>query len=435
MNFLPHSLTPNGSVPTWQCVAPLLIAVLTALTAGLVLWLARALEVRNKVRGEANKLLADHARAARETSERMQAILDAVPVTIMVKDREGRFVFVNQAGLAELALPREAIIGRTIVDIWGPDVVQSASAEKCIYETGETQTFDQVVEMGSGPRTFGVFRFPLRNARGEVHEIGIVGTDVTERQTREQELRREHDRLEVLHGELAVFSASISQELRTPLRAVEGFSRILLEDYATALDATGRDYLLRIRNGSQRMASLLDDLIELSLVTSGNLRRELIDLSELATEVAARLAQRNPAHAVAVETAPDMEAWGDPHLVRQVFESLLGNARKFTAGQPGALITVSSATVGAELVVCVRDNGAGFDMKDKDEIFLPFPRLEATSDHEGTGLGLAVVRRAIARHGGRVWAEGNPGEGAAVYFTLSVRTAPIPQARVNQEVS
>jgi signal transduction histidine kinase len=229
-----------------------------------------------------------------------------------------------------------------------------------------------------------------------------------------------NESLESLNHELATFSYSVSHDLRTPLRALDGFSKVLLEDYSHVLDETGRDYLDRIRRASQRMAELIDDLLELSRITRTDLVVEPINLSAVCAEVALSLAQGHADRQVSIEIAPEMKAWGDRRLVQVIFENLLGNAWKFTAKQPDARISISAEAVGEEMVVCVRDNGAGFDNQYQDKLFRPFSRLVSNQAYKGTGIGLATVQRVVARHGGRVWADGALGAGAAFYFTLLI---------------
>jgi DNA-binding response OmpR family regulator len=222
------------------------------------------------------------------------------------------------------------------------------------------------------------------------------------------------DELERKNKELEVFSYSVSHDLRAPLRAMDGFSLALLEEYGEVLDETGRDYLRRVRAGSRRMAELIDDLLKLSRLSSAELRREAVDLSEIARLVAEDLRSAS----VTFVIQPLLLAQADGRLMRVVFENLLGNAVKFTGKVAGARVEVGVEPRDVGLVYFVRDNGAGFDMAFADSLFAPFRRLHREEDFPGTGIGLATVHRIIDRHGGRVWAEGAVGRGATVYFML-----------------
>lgn len=217
--------------------------------------------------------------------------------------------------------------------------------------------------------------------------------------------------------ELESFSYSVSHDLRAPLRTIDGFSRILLEDYAEDLDKEAHDYLGRVRTASVHMGHLIDDLLNLSRVTRSPLRREQVDLSVLASGIAKELQSSQPEREVEFVVEEGVTAWGDARLLLVVLENLMGNACKFTSKTPGARIEfgVEQRPGGAYYV---RDNGAGFDMNYADKLFGAFQRLHGAEEFEGTGIGLATVQRIVYRHSGRVWAEGEVGRGAAFYFTL-----------------
>lgn len=226
--------------------------------------------------------------------------------------------------------------------------------------------------------------------------------------------------LAVTNRELESFAYSVSHDLRTPLRALDGFSQAVLEDYGDRLDDTGRDYLNRIRRGSQRMGDLIDAMLELSRVTRSELRREQVDLSAVATDVLRGLREQDPARSVDATVQPGMTVAGDPRLLRAMLQNLLGNAWKFTAKRPDARIefTVERDNGKPEPVFVVRDNGAGFDMAHASKLFGAFQRLHTVREFEGTGVGLATVQRIVHRHAGEIWARGVPGEGASFLFTL-----------------
>jgi signal transduction histidine kinase len=225
--------------------------------------------------------------------------------------------------------------------------------------------------------------------------------------------------LEEANRELEAFSYSVSHDLRAPLRSIEGFSQILLEDYADKLDEEGEKYLGRVRAASRRMALLIDDLLDLSRVSRRPLRRELVDLSAQAREITAELGKSQPDREVEFVIADRLAANGDARLLRLALENLLGNAWKFTSREERARIEFRSTTLeGRERVYFVRDNGVGFDEAYAGKLFGAFQRLHEPEEFEGTGIGLATVQRIVRRHGGRVWAEGEVGKGATFFFTL-----------------
>jgi len=243
-----------------------------------------------------------------------------------------------------------------------------------------------------------------------------------------RELQVANHELEAANRELEAFSYSVSHDLRAPLRSIDGFSQILLEDHADELDEEGKDYLGRVRAASQRMGNLIDDLLGLSQVTRSALRREDVDLSQMAREVAAELRRREPGRRAEVEVEEGLVANGDPRLLRVALENLIGNAWKFTGKEEEARIRFGldkrlSGESGVT-VFRVSDNGAGFEMAYAGKLFGAFQRLHGAEEFEGTGIGLATVQRVVRRHGGRVWAEGEVGEGASFFFTLSPGLSP-----------
>ena len=231
--------------------------------------------------------------------------------------------------------------------------------------------------------------------------------------------------LEGANRELEAFSHSVSHDLRAPLRTIDGFSQILQEDYEAALEEEGLDYLGRVRAASAHMAMLIDDLLDLSRVSRRPLRRERVDLASLATEIIEDLRAAEPERNVEFVAGGDIRAYGDVSLLKVALENLLGNAWKFTEREEEARIEFGvdrrprPGYLGP--VYFVRDNGAGFDQAYSDKLFGAFQRLHGQDEFEGTGIGLATVARIIHRHGGRVWAEGEVGEGATFYFTLGGR--------------
>ena len=239
-----------------------------------------------------------------------------------------------------------------------------------------------------------------------------------ELQERNESLRRNTAELLAANTELDAFAYSVSHDLRAPLRSIDGFSQILLEDYSEKLDEAGRESLQRVRTASQRMGTLIDDLLKLARVTRAEIRTEDVDLSAMAREIVADLQRTTPERQVEFEIAPGLEARGDTRLLRVALDNLLRNSWKYTAKQPAPRVEFRSADANGGRTFMVRDNGAGFDMKYADKLFGVFQRLHSAADFEGTGIGLATVRRIINRHGGRIWAEGAVDQGATFYFTL-----------------
>jgi signal transduction histidine kinase len=243
------------------------------------------------------------------------------------------------------------------------------------------------------------------------------------RQLNEELERRVLDRtaqLETANKELEAFSYSVSHDLRAPLRAIDGFSRVLLDEHSAKLDESGRDSLMRVRRAAQRMGILIDDLLKLARVTRAEPVQEEFDFSALAQEVIDMLRGQDPTRDVQVEVMPGLSVNGDSRLLRVALENLLGNAWKFTARQPKPHIEFGAqADNGATTVYYVRDNGAGFDMAYANKLFGAFQRLHTAEEFPGTGIGLATVHRIVRKHGGRIWTESAINQGASFYFTLT----------------
>jgi DNA-binding response OmpR family regulator len=229
------------------------------------------------------------------------------------------------------------------------------------------------------------------------------------------------EELERQNRELEAFSYTVSHDLRAPLRTIDGFSRALAEDFGESLGDQAKDYLRRVQGAAKRMGELIEDLLQLARVSRAELRRQRVDLSSIAYTIAGGL--RDAARTVDVQIAPGMTSDADPGLVRTLLENLILNAWKFTSRTQAARIEVGTIDSAAGRAFFVRDNGVGFDQAHADRLFQPFQRLHSHSDFEGTGIGLATVQKIVNRHGGKVWAEGAPGQGATIYFTFGTRDA------------
>jgi len=235
----------------------------------------------------------------------------------------------------------------------------------------------------------------------------------------ERDLRQRTHQLESVNQELEAFIYSLSHDLRSPLRNMGGFAKFLVDDYAGKLDDRGRDYLTRIQQSTARMNQLISDLLDLSRLSQEEYVRTKINLSEIASTIVANLGEVYPNRQVDVTIAENITACADPRLMELVLTNLFDNAWKFTSKTAQAIIEFGSYERDGQTVYYVKDNGAGFDPRYGGKMFAPFHRLHSDVEFEGTGIGLTIVERIIRRHDGRVWAEGEVGSGATVYFTLS----------------
>lgn len=245
----------------------------------------------------------------------------------------------------------------------------------------------------------------------------------------EARVRERTEELESSNRELLAFSYSVSHDLRAPLRAINGFSHALLEDYAAQLDETGRDYLMRVARASVRMGELIDELLKLANVARQPLDIRAIDLSALATDIVTDLRASAPSRRAHIEIQPGMVVDADEPLLRNVVGNLLDNAWKFTRTREEALIRVSATELNEGQRFSITDNGIGFDMVYAGRLFQPFQQLHSGQGYAGTGIGLASARRIIERHGGKIWAESTPGQGTSIFFELPRRAAVVRKRR------
>ena len=371
--------------------------------------------------------LGDLARQANQTAARLREY----------RERTERDDWIK-SGVAELS---EAIAGEldaaTLADRARAYLARYTGAARATVALGdgpaEVQTNgpELIVPFVHDDETLGVMTLGFADAPAERavtlagRVTGVVGTAlrVAEAHRRVQalldETRLAKDAADLANRELEAFSYSVSHDLRSPLRAIDGFSQALLTRHATALDAKGSDYLNRVRAAAQRMGELIDALLQLSQINRTQIARQRCDLSEAARALADELARRDPDRAVTFAIPDGIVAQADGRMVRALLDNLLGNAWKFTAKTAGARIELCADVESGETIYRVRDNGAGFDMAYAAKLFAPFQRLHSEAEFKGTGIGLATVRRIVDRHGGRVWAEGAVGRGATVSFTLA----------------
>jgi PAS domain S-box-containing protein len=340
------------------------------------------------------------------SKEYVEGILENMDDMLMVTDPDGRVQTVNRA--AAEAFGGGEVIGRPLASLFDPP----AKAE--VVRDAEV-----VLRTKGGGRTPALFSSSVFRGRdGRLRGYIGVAKDITARKRAEEALLSAKLAAEASNRELETFSYSVAHDLRAPLRAVDGFSQLLLADYSAKLDEAGKDYLKRVRAGSKRMGQLIDDLLNLSRITRTVMRPESVDMSALAASIVDDLAKSEPGRRVEFVIAPNVRAWGDASLLRVTLVNLLGNSWKYTSKHPSARIEFGTTTRDGNTVYFVRDDGAGFDMALSKRLFEPFTRLHAASEFEGTGIGLATVQRIVSRHAGRLWAESAVERGAAFYFTL-----------------
>lgn len=340
-----------------------------------------------------------------------ESLVDAIRLSDYSADRineaQRRVVLVSMVGLALIAL---ATVGAAWIihrGVLGPiQRLEQATREVAAGNWSHGLDVHGHDEVGEMSRNFDAMTQAMRAAFAQ--------------------LERSNQELVALNKEIEAFSFSVSHDLRAPLRSMDGFSLALLEDYHGALDDEGRDYLHRIRASSQRMGKLIDDLLGLSRVTRTELAVRSVDLSVIAHDIAATLAQQEPQRQVRWEIEDKVMVAADRSLAQIALQNLLENAWKFTAKSDVPTIRLGQTTIDGEPVCFVADNGVGFDMTYADRLFGAFQRLHHESEFKGTGIGLAIVHRIVRRHEGRIWAEAQPNSGATFYFTFSRNEGPPP---------
>jgi light-regulated signal transduction histidine kinase (bacteriophytochrome) len=301
------------------------------------------------------------------------------------------------------------------------NILEDSEIERGVQEATKRATFNILEDFVSERENLNDIQRAAFNILEDLNEEKLkLGIEINDRK------RAEND-LENVNKELESFSYSVSHDLRAPLRGIDGFSHALLSDYGDVLDETGREYLGLVRESSQRMGQLIDDLLNLSRVSQSELHLETIDLSAICRSIFAALKSTATERHVTFNVPAELPVFADANLIKVVLTNLLGNSWKFTGGIKRAKIELGSLEKGDQTVYFVRDNGAGFDMNFVDKLFGAFQRLHTDDEFPGTGIGLATVRRIIFRHGGSIWAEASINNGATFYFTL---TAPKTPAKV-----
>jgi len=388
---------------------------------------------------ELNQKIRQHV-AAKEALRESQAVLDGIisnaTASIYMKDLQGRYLLANQHYTNLFGLQPKDFGNKTDFDLFPKEIaIKLAENDRHVYETAAPQHWEESLPLAGGAHEYISVKFPILDKNNQIHAIGCVSTDITERKNAEAKVRQLNDELEQRiqdrtkelqlsnkelgrsNKELESYSYTIAHDLRAPLRTIVSFGQLIHEAVLEKLDANDVKDFERILAAGKRMAKLVEDMLGFSRISRQQLCRDNFSFTELANDVVKSLCDAYPERSADWKIKMNINVKGDKSLLGIVLDNLLGNAFKYSSTQDNSIIEFNVTKKKGEIVYYVKDNGVGFDMNYSNKLFDPFQRLHG-AEFEGTGIGLATVHRIIERHHGQIWAEAQPENGATFYFTL-----------------
>ncbi len=423
----PDDVTVVQAPPWWTFQRTLrVVIILGVLILGGLIWVAA---LNHQVRQQTKELRVRFEREA-ELEDQYHELFENAQELIFTLDPEGRFLSLNKATERTLNVVRYDALGKNFADFIMPE---------------QQNAFLKFLDAGMRQEPGRLTEFDVKGASGESHslelschrmnrpqasiELQVIARDITERKRAEAEIHRlthflenrvaeRTAQLEIANKELEAFSYSVSHDLRAPLRAIDGFARILLEENLKSADEDTRYLLEGINKNASRMARLIDDLLQFSRLTRTSLVNVPVNLKEMFQTAYREQQALNPDRKIEFTIQDLPEVYGDEAMLRQVVENLVSNALKYSRTRDVSRVDVGARSEKTEDIIYVRDNGVGFDMRYAEKLFQVFQRLHSDREFEGTGVGLAIVQRVVSRHGGRIWAEAEPNKGATFFFSL-----------------
>ena len=405
----------------------LILILATALGAGFI-WKQRDANLLRKSHEELERHVVERTADLNKSLQEISDLYNNAPCGYHSLDKDGLIVKINDTELKWFGYERDGVVNK----LKFPDILTQKSLDSFhenfpkFKERGWVKDLELEVICNDGTILPVIINSTaIRDAEGNYLMSRSTLFDMTYRKRIEKELEKLNrglslrtSELETVNKELEAFSYSVSHDLKAPLRSVDGFAKMLEEDYSDKLDDEGKRLLKVIRDSAKEMGQLISDLLEFSRMTRKDIHKTNIDMNELVREVYAHFENDLKGRDVGLDAGSLPEIYGDPAMIREVLVNLLSNAFKFTRPKKMAVIKIEATSEGDDIVFTTSDNGVGFDMSYKDKLFCVFQRLHSVAEFEGTGIGLALVQRIIQRHGGKVWAESEVGKGASFYFSL-----------------